>query len=255
MDEVPAVSSVNLVRDDALAQERLARRVAEEQNRRNDQFLATVVHELRQPLAPMLAALEVMKRRESREIGEHARQVVEKQLAQLVRLIEDLMEAARLRAGKAQLRTNRADLRDVVKDAIEAIDPLVRAKCQTVSVATPAAEAWVDMDSARMQQVLTNLLSNASKFSEEKSPVGVTVRLEGRNALVDVRDQGRGIAPDVLPHIFEIFRQSRVGEDGGLGIGLFVVRSVVELHGGSVEARSAGRGCGSTFTVRLPRAI
>lgn len=246
--------SINLVRDDALARERSARRLAEDQNRRKDQFVVTVVHELRQPLAPMVAALELMKRRESREIGERARRVVEKQLAQLTRLIEDLMEAARLREGKAQLRTDRADLRDVVKDAIESVEPLVSHKQQTVSLVVPDKEVWVNVDAPRIRQVFTNLLSNASKFSAEESSVGVTIDGKSTDVLVDVQDHGRGIAPDVLPHVFEIFRQSTAGESGGLGIGLFIVRSVVELHGGSVEARSAGRGCGSTFSVRLPRA-
>ena len=254
MKQLPAVPSAELARDDALARERSARRFAEDQCRGKDRFLATVVHELRQPLAPMRAALELMKRRESRESGEHARQIVERQLGQLVRLIEDLMEAARLREGKSQLHTERADLRNVVNDAIEAVDPFVRTKRQTVNLVTPDVEAWVNVDAVRIQQVFTNLLSNASKFSEEELPIDITIALKGTNVQVNVHDQGRGIASDVMPYIFEMFRQSTAGECGGLGIGLFVVRSVVELHGGTVEARSAGPGRGSAFTVRLPRA-
>ena len=252
--KLPTARSAELVRDDALERERAARRFAEDQNRGKDQFLATVAHELRQPLFPMLAALELMKRRESRESGEHARQVIEKQLGQLMRLIEDLMDAARLRERKEQLRADRADLRDVVKDAIEAVDPLVRAKRQLVTLVAPDTGVWVNVDAARIQQVFTNLLSNASKFSGKRSPVTITIGFEGTNVSVAIQDQGRGIPPDVLPHIFEIFRQSTAGECGGLGIGLFIVRKVVELHGGAVEARSAGPDRGSVFTVRLPLA-
>lgn len=253
--QLPAVPSTELAREDALARERSARRFAEDQCRGKDRFLATVVHELRQPLAPMRAALELMKRRESRESGEHARQIVERQLGQLVRLIEDLMEAARLREGKSQLHTERADLRNVVNDAIEAVDPFVQTKRQTVNLVTPDVEAWVNVDAVRIQQVFTNLLSNASKFSDEESAINIQIRLDGPNLLVDIQDRGRGIAPDALPHIFESFRQSTDGEGGGLGIGLFIVRGLVELHGGTVEARSAGPDRGSAFTVRLPRAI
>jgi signal transduction histidine kinase len=254
MKQQPAVPSAEPAQDDALARERSARRFAEDQCRAKDRFLATVVHELRQPLAPMRAAMDLMKRGESRESGEHARQIVEKQLAQLVRLIEDLMEAARLREGKSQVHMDRTDLRNVVKDAIDAVDPIVQAKRQTVTLVTPDAEAWVNVDAVRMQQVFTNLLSNASKFSAEELPIDITVGLRTTHVQVDVCDQGRGVPSDVLPYIFEMFRQSTAGECGGLGIGLFVVRRVVELHGGTVKARSACPGRGSAFTVRLPRA-
>jgi len=228
---------------------------AESLNRRKDRFIATVVHELRQPLAPMAAALELMKLRVSRESGERARKIVEKQLAQLTRLIEDLMDAARINERKVNLRNDRADLRDLVKDAIQAVDPLVRAKRQTVDLTAPEVELWVNVDVTRVRQIFTNLMSNASKFSGAESQIRVRIGFEDANIKVQIQDQGQGIAPDALPHIFEIFRQSTDGQAGGLGVGLSVVRGLVELHGGTVEALSGGVGRGSTFTVRLPNAV
>ena len=226
---------------------------AENLNRAKDRFIATVVHELRQPLAPMVAALELMKLRISRQRGERARSVVEKQLAQLVRLIEDLMDATRISEGKVRLQSDRADLRELVKDAIDAIEPSLRARRQTIRLTAPNVEAWVNVDAVRIQQVFTNLLTNASKFSAERSFIGIAIGFEGADVKVEVQDSGQGIAPDALPQIFEIFRQLTEGEDG-LGIGLSVVRDLVELHGGTVEARSAGPGRGSAFAVRLPKA-
>lgn len=243
------------VRNGALAHERSAWKAAEDLNRGKDRFIATIAHELRQPLAPMIAALALMKLRVSREKGERARQIVERQLAQLVRLVEDLVDAARVNKGKAHLRSDRLDLRNVVKDAIDAVDDSARAKRQTIALVAPDAEAWVNVDAGRIQQVFGNLLSNASKFSDEDSAISITISVEGADVRVDVPDQGRGIAEDALPYVFDMFRQSAEGESGGLGIGLSVVRALVELHGGTVEAQSAGSGLGSTFAVRLPKAV
>ena len=238
---------------DALSYERVARLAAEDLNRRKDQFIATVAHELRQPLAPMVTALEVMKLRASRENGQRARQVVERQLAQLVRLVEQLMDATRISEGKAPLQNDCVDLREVIAHAIEALEPLVRLKRQTVEFSSPEAAAVVRGDAGRLRQVFSNLLSNASKFSGAASSISVTMSFEDAKVRVDVKDHGRGIAADDLPHIFDIFRQSIAGENGGLGIGLYIVRGLVELHGGTVESQSAGATKGSTFTVRLPR--
>ena len=255
MEKPPATASADVERSRAeilRLYERLS--AVENLNRAKDRFIATVVHELRQPLAPMVAALELMKFRPGRERGERARKVVEKQLAQLARLIDDLMDAARISEGKLRLRSDRADLRALVKDAIDAIAPSIRAKQQTIGVTAPDVEAWANVDAVRIQQVFTNLLSNASKFSAETSSISIAIGFEDSAIKVEITDQGQGIAPDALPHIFEIFRQSTEGKDGGLGVGLSVVRGLVELHGGTVEARSAGPGRGSAFAVRLPKA-
>jgi signal transduction histidine kinase len=223
-------------------------------SRGKDQFIAAVVHELRQPLAPMQAAVEFMKLRVSRESGERARQVLEEQLRVLARLVEDLMDVTRLKEAKTRLRCEPVDLREVLKTAINGVNPMVRAKRQTIRVSAPAAEARVNADADRMTQVFVNLLSNASKFSSEESPISAAISCNNAHVLVDILDQGRGIASEMLPHVFDVFRQSTEGESGGLGIGLFIVRRLVELHGGSVKARSDGPGRGSVFTVKLPRA-
>ena len=239
--------------EDALSYERSARQAAEAVNRRKDEFIATVVHELRQPLAPMLAAVEIMKLSVSRERGEQARQVVERQLAQLVRLIDDLLDATRINEAKMRLHIEPVNVRNVIGDAIDAIGPATQKRRQNVRLASHVEQAVVDGDSARLLQVFTNVLSNASKFSPEGSLISVSVDVEDANVRIEVDDQGRGIEAEALPHVFEIFRQSTNGENGGLGIGLYVVRGLVELHGGTVEAKSAGASLGSTFTFRLPR--
>ena len=237
----------------ALSYERTARRAAEASNRRKDQFVATVAHELRQPLTPMLMALDLMKRRVSRDHGERARQVVERQLAQLVRLVDDLLEATRISEAKVRLQLERMDLRAVLQDAFDAIGPVAHSRRQAVRLVSLTEEVCVDGDRARLLQVFANLLSNASKFSPPGSFISILVDTDQADVRIAVEDQGRGIDADTLPHVFDIFRQSTNGENGGLGIGLHVVRGLVELHGGTVEAKSAGVGLGSAFTVRLPR--
>jgi signal transduction histidine kinase len=239
-------------RDGALAHERSARQAAEDLSRGKDRFIATLAHEMRQPLAPMIAALELMKLRISREKGERARHIVERQVAQLVRLVEDLVDAARINEGKARLRNDSVDLTKIVTDAIEVVEASARTKRQRIELTAAAGETWVNVDASRIQQVFVNLLSNASKFSSEDAVIAVRVTCEGANVRVDVHDRGRGIPADAMPYIFEMFRQSSDGEEGGLGIGLSVVRGLVELHGGTVEAHSPGLGLGSTFVVRLP---
>ena len=252
MDSIESRTS-DVRRENALTYERSARWVAEDINRRKDEFIAAAVHELRQPLAPMLAALEIMKLQAGREHGERARRVVEKQLSQLIHLIEGLMDATRINEAKARIELEPVDLRGVIGDAIEAADSVAQSKCQNIRLISVDTEALVTGDAARLLQVFTNLLSNASKFSPPGSLINVSLDLQDADVRIDIEDQGRGIHESDLPHIFEIYRQSSAGEKGGLGIGLYVVRGLVELHGGTVEAKSGGAGLGSVFSVRLPR--
>ena len=224
---------------------------AEAANRGKDQFLATLAHELRQPLAPIFTALELMKRRVSQAVGEHSRQVIERQARQLSRLVEDLFDAARIAQGKIELRRQLVDLRAIVADTLPVVAPQIEARRQSLNVSVPDHPLWIEADPVRMQQVLSNLLFNAAKFTGDGGTIHVTAeRDDDRTAHLTVRDSGRGIAPEMLPHVFELFRQGNTGE--GLGVGLAVVRGLVEQHGGGVQARSVGLGCGSEFSVSLP---
>ena len=221
--------------------------------REKDAFVATVAHELRQPLGAIQAALGVMRMRPERALGERARQTVERQVAQLTRLVDDLIDTARIAQGKVALRRERLTLNGVLDGALAVVMPTVQHADQHLDVSIPDHLVWVHGDATRLQQVFSNLLTNASKFTEAGGRISLSVDVTPDTAVVRVSDNGRGIAADVLPRIFDLFSQA--GGDGrGLGIGLSVVRGLVLQHGGTVEARSGGIGKGSEFTVRLPLA-
>ena len=219
--------------------------------RQKDAVIATVAHELRQPLGGILAALAMMRARVGRDKGEWARAVVERQVAQLSRLVEDLLDASRIAQGKVTLRRERTTLQDIIEAAIDVVQPLFRDREQHLQLEVPSEAIWLEADAQRLQQVFSNLLTNASKFSEPHGRIAVCVEPGDQAVTVRVRDTGRGIAADVLPHVFDLFAQA-TPDERGLGIGLSVVRGLVQGHGGSVEARSGGPGQGSEFTVHLP---
>lgn len=221
-------------------------------DQQKDAFIATIAHELRQPLGAIESALAVMRTRLGREQGERARAVVERQLAQLARLVEDLLDASRIAQGKIALRRGRTALGDVIEAAVNVVQPLIRDREQDLRVELPGDPVWVDADAVRLQQVFSNLLMNATKFTPPRGHIAISVEAAGDSVLVRVRDTGRGIAPDMLPNIFTLFSQATMDERGGLGIGLSVVRGLVERHGGTVQALSSGPGQGSEFVVRLP---
>jgi PAS domain S-box-containing protein len=226
-------------------------------HRQKDAFLATVVHELRQPLGAIQAALALMRTRIDREKGERARAVIERQIAQLSRLVEDLLDASRITQGKVTLRRARTTLQDVLEAAITVVQPLIRERGQDFHLQMPSVAIWLDADVTRLQQVFSNLLINAAKFTDTGGRIDVVVSADAHAVAVHVRDTGRGIAPELLPQVFELFTQadsSLARSRGGLGIGLTLVRALVELHGGQVSAESAGPGNGSEFVVRLPLA-
>ncbi len=223
-------------------------------DRRKDEFLAVLAHELRNPIAPISNALQIMRLGASDTPALAApRRIIERQIAQLVRLVDDLLDVSRITQGKLILRTRPTSLRGIVESAVEASAPLIEARGHTLTQNLPEQDIRLSADPARLAQVLSNLLNNAAKYTDEGGRITLTVRREGSRAVVEVSDTGIGIPPDRLADIFTMFTQiesAREGTRSGLGIGLTLVKELVELHGGTVEAAS-GAG-GSTFTVRLP---
>jgi signal transduction histidine kinase len=237
-------------------EEELRRRVAQlaEMDRRKDEFLATLAHELRNPLAPIRNALHVLRLSAGRGAAEGVHEMMERQVNHMVRLVDDLMEVSRLTRGKIELRRERTDLADVVRSAVEASRPLLEAGRHTLSVNLAAEPLPLEADPVRLAQVIANLLNNAAKYTEEGGRIGVTTRREEDEAVLSVRDNGVGIPAEMLPRVFDTFAKvdrTLKRAQGGLGIGLSLARTLVEMHGGRIEARSDGPGRGSEFVVWL----
>lgn len=231
-----------------------ARTRAEEATRAKDEFLAMLGHELRNPLSPIVTALQLirLKNQTSREL-----EVIERQVANLTRLVDDLLDVSRITRGKIELRKRNADLVEVAARAIEMASPALDRKQQRLHVDIPPSGLVIHADPARVAQIISNLLTNASKYSDEGSVVTLHARGDGNNAIVRVRDEGMGIAPNMLERVFDLFEQHPQALDrsaGGLGLGLAIVRSLVRMHGGRVWATSQGAGRGSEFVVELPLA-
>ncbi len=227
-----------------------------EAGRRKDEFLATLAHELRNPLAPIRNGLHVM-RLAGQDSGsvERARDMIDRQLGQMVRLIDDLLDVSRITSGKIELRRSWTNLHDAVQSAVETSRPLIDAQGQDLDVKLPSEPILLDADLTRLAQAFSNLLQNAAKFSERGGRISLTARRDDGRVVVSVRDAGVGISADLLPHVFGLFMQGdrALGRpQGGLGIGLTLVKRLVELHGGTVEAKSEGAGLGSEFVVTLP---
>ncbi|CAL1241145.1 sensor histidine kinase [Candidatus Methylocalor cossyra] len=229
-----------------------------EADRRKNEFLAMLAHELRNPLAPIRNVLEVLRRTE----GDGSKlpaacALLERQVAQLTRLVDDLLEVSRVSQGKIALRRERLALAPVIQQAVETSLPLIEARRHALSVALPQTPVWIEGDRARLVQVLGNLLNNAAKYSPEGGRIELHAELKQGELQVRVRDHGAGIVPELLPHIFEPFVQADrtlAHSQGGLGVGLTLAKRLVELHGGTIEAHSEGLGHGAEFRIRLPRA-
>jgi len=223
---------------------------------RKDEFLATLAHELRNPLAPLRTALEIV-RRSAGDVHaiERAHMIMDRQLTQLIHLVDDLLDVSRIRLGKITLRKERLELLSVLNNAVETSRPLIEAGRHEIVVDVSPEPVLLDADSTRLVQIFANILNNAARYSAAGGRIRVSAERHGGDVLVHVRDTGYGIPPDRLPHIFELFSQIhhplQKSEDG-LGIGLALVQRLVALHGGSVDARSDGAGQGSEFIVRLP---
>ena len=215
-----------------------------------------LAHELRNPLAPIVSAMHVLRLHpEDAGLVQHAREVVERQVAHQARLLDDLLDVSRITRGKIELRKAGVDLTVVVADAVETARPLIDEHRHALTVQLPQRPVQVHGDATRLGQVIANLLTNAAKFTDPGGAIAVTVVAEDGEAVVRVRDNGRGIPLEMQPHTFDLFTQvdpSLARSQGGLGIGLTLVRRLVEMHGGRVEVRSDGPGRGTEFAVRLP---
>ena len=225
-------------------------------DRRKDEFLATLAHELRNPLAPIRNSLQILKMpRLDASTAERAREMMERQVHHLVRLVDDLLDVSRVMRGKIELRKERVELSAVVARAVETVQPLIEAQGHELTVSLPPESLPLDADPVRLAQVIGNLLTNAAKYTEANGRIRLTAQRDGKQAVLRVRDTGIGIAPDMLPRIFDLFVQvdhAATRSQGGLGIGLTLVKNLVEMHGGTVEAHSPGLGQGSELVVRLP---
>jgi PAS domain S-box-containing protein len=227
-------------------------------DRRKDEFLATLAHELRNPLAPIRNSLQILKMpRVDPETIERSREMMDRQVQQLVRMVDDLLDVSRVMRGKIELRKERVELASVVARAIETAQPLIEAQTHELTVNLANESLPLDADPVRLSQVLGNLLTNAAKYTDRNGRIRVTAAREGDEAVLRILDNGIGLAPDMLPHVFDLFVQadhSSTKAQGGLGIGLTLVKNLVGMHGGSVSAHSPGLGQGCEFVVRLPLA-
>jgi signal transduction histidine kinase len=234
-----------------------ARRAAEAANRAKDEFLAMLGHELRNPLAPILTALQLMSLRDGAGALGKERAVIDRQVRHLMRLVDDLLDVSRIARGKVELALEHVELAEIVARAIEMASPLLEERRHNLSVRIPRRGMVVHGDAGRLSQVVQNLLTNAAKYTEAQGRIEVEASRHGGTLELHVSDNGIGISAEMLANVFEVFVQGRQAIDrsqGGLGLGLTIVRKMVELHGGSVEARSDGVGRGSVFIVRLPAA-
>jgi signal transduction histidine kinase/ActR/RegA family two-component response regulator len=237
-----------------------ARKSAEELlklgDRNKDQFLATLAHELRNPLSPLRNSLEVLRQgKDGDGSKERSTAIMNRQVNRLTRLVDDLLDVTRINQGKIGLQRDLVDLRDIVPAAAESVEHQIFAQGLKLNISLPAKPVYVSGDASRLEQVLANLLTNAAKYTERDGSIDVNLQAKGNEVILRVSDTGIGISPNELSTIFDLFTQGNGDVDrarGGLGIGLSLVRQLVQLHGGTVEATSAGVGKGSVFVIRLP---
>lgn len=227
-----------------------------EAHRRKDEFIAVLSHELRNPLAPIRNALQLMRLRGvSDPVMSQARDIIDRQVTRLAQLVDDLLDVSRISRGKVQLRLEPVDLSSVVPHAVETVRDLVEQRQHTLHLDICREPLWVNADRLRLEQVLTNLLTNAAKYTDPGGHIWLSTAQAGAEAILCVRDDGIGIPPDLLPRVFDLFIQAEQSLDraqGGLGIGLTLTRQLVEMQGGHIHAASPGTGHGSEFTVHLP---
>jgi CheY-like chemotaxis protein len=225
-------------------------------DRMKDQFLATLAHELRNPLAPISNALHLLEAAGDRpDMAASARRMMARQLKQLVRLVDDLLDVSRITTGKLVLHMENTELHKVIDNAVEIARPLIESRRHRLTVDLPPQPLNLRGDETRLAQVFSNLLNNAARYTDPGGAIAVTAEVSTRDVEVHVTDNGLGIAPEVLPEIFEMFTQANTSIEraqAGLGVGLALALHLIEMHGGTIEARSEGIGHGSRFTVRLP---
>lgn len=228
-----------------------------EADRRKDEFLATLAHELRNPLAPLRHGLDILRRAPGSAAAADVQATMDRQLTHLVRLIDDLLDVSRVSQGKIELRKERIEVADVFRSALESSRPLIDSARHSLTVDLPSEPIWLDADLTRLAQVVGNLLNNAAKYTPPEGRIRLSAETRGDSAVIVVSDNGIGIPPHMQSKVFQLFAQVDNHLDrarGGLGIGLALVEQLVTMHGGSVDATSGGSGQGSAFTVRLPLA-
>jgi PAS domain S-box-containing protein len=256
-DTTGTISGAVMVFHD-VTQRRRAEKALKEADQKKDHFLAILAHELRNPLVPIRNGLQILNLAgNDPTIAENARSIMDQALNQMVRLVDDLLDVSRITTGKLKLRKERVELAAVVQSAVETTRPLIDEQGHQLTVRLPPTSILLDADPTRLAQVFSNLLNNAAKYSERGGHITLSAEPEGNEVIVRVTDRGIGISPDHLPRIFHLFAQVETASDrsqGGLGIGLSLVRGLVEMHGGTIEANSEGPGRGSELIVRLPRA-
>jgi signal transduction histidine kinase len=257
-NSVLGVALQNVLSQQTRASRQMRSQVAElaAANRRKDESLAIVSHELRGPLAAIKNALAILGSRAAETVSrEKARAMIERQVCVMTRLVDDLLDVSRIGHGRLVLERTRVDLRAIVRNAIETLDPEISHKKQRLTISVPDDPVWSQGDSCRLQQVFVNLIANASRYTDVGGELAIWMHTRVGQAVIRVRDSGIGIASEVLPHVFDLFKQGNIADPRsaqGLGVGLAVVRDLVELHGGRVTAGSAGLGQGSEFAVLLP---
>ncbi|HEY1075495.1 MAG TPA: ATP-binding protein [Fontimonas sp.] len=250
------VRSRSVLRD--ISDRKRAEDALRDADRRKDEFLAILAHELRNPLAPIRNAVEVLRRRPGNDpqiawTGE----IIDRQLNQLTRLVDDLLDVSRITRNKIDLRRERVEVSSVVNRAVEACQPLIESRQHRLEIDLPATPIWLYADTARITQVLGNLINNAAKYTPSGGSIGITAAVDGGKVRIAVRDDGIGIAADLQAQVFDMFVQAETARDrsqGGLGIGLTLVKNLVEMHGGTARVKSGGLGSGSEFIVELPEA-
>jgi PAS domain S-box-containing protein len=227
-----------------------------EADRRKDEFLATLAHELRNPLAPIRNAVQIIKAKKPSDPDLLlSRDIIDRQVAQMARLLDDLLDVSRITRNRLELRKQRVSLASVAESAVETSRPLIEGAGHRLSIDLPAQAVYLDADPVRLAQVFSNLLNNAAKYTPDGGRIELKAQEQGPEVVVSVKDTGIGLTPEMLPRLFEMFSQAKPALEraqGGLGIGLSLVKGLVEMHGGRVDARSEGRGRGSEFIVRLP---
>ena len=222
---------------------------------REDQFLATLAHELRNPLAPMRHCVSILERTCEQETSRIAVRVMDRQLRQMTRLVDDLLEVSRITRGTIEMHREPADLGEILDAAVETSRPVIDAERHALTVHKPSPPLLLDADPMRIAQVVSNLMDNAARFTDAGGSIMLEAVRDGDEAVISVSDTGIGISPDALPQVFDLFSQADqrpVSAHNGMGVGLALARSLVEMHGGTVTAASAGLGQGSRFEVRLP---
>ncbi|MDQ0321963.1 signal transduction histidine kinase [Pararhizobium capsulatum DSM 1112] len=226
-----------------------------EADRRKDEFLATLAHELRNPLAPLRHGLDILRRNPNGDGSADVRDMMDRQLVHLVRIIDDLLDVSRVSQGKIELIKDRVKVDDVIRSAVETAHPLIEKAGHALTVNIPSAPIWIDADYTRLSQVVANLLNNAIKYTPAGGQIGISVATAGNDVVIDVSDNGVGIPAEMRSKVFQLFAQVDDHLDraqGGLGIGLALVQQLVAMHGGTVEARGNDSGSGSVFRIRLP---